>query len=111
MKQGYYAVIFTSKRSGEDEGGYADMARSMLELASRQPGFLGVEHARDALGITVSYWDSLKSIADWKAHSDHLLAQERGRAGWYESYRIRICRVEREYAFQMGDAPKGEPEK
>ena len=65
----YYAVIFTSRRTPEDEPGYADMSREMLELARQQPGFLGVEHARDALGITISYWDSLRSIAAWKSQS------------------------------------------
>ena len=96
----YYAVIFTSTRTHLDEEGYKYMADKMMELARSQPGFLGVEHARESLGITVSYWDSLASIAAWKAHSEHLLAQEEGRQTWYESYRIRICRVEQEYAFQ-----------
>ena len=96
----YYAVIFTSTRTPLDEPGYKAMADKMMELARSQPGFLGVEHARETLGITVSYWESLASIAAWKAHSEHLLAQEGGRQNWYESYRIRICKVEREYAFQ-----------
>ena len=100
----YYAVIFTSLRTREDESGYADMARDMLELAGQQPGFLGVEHARDSLGITISYWDSLRSIAAWKSQSEHQLAQQKGRETWYEAYRIRICRVEREYAFRREDA-------
>lgn len=95
----YYAVIFTSSRTTLEEGPYAAMAGEMLELARKQPGFIGVDHAREAVGITVSYWDSLKSIADWKSHSRHVVAQERGRDRWYESYTIRICRVEREYSF------------
>ena len=37
----------------------------MVELATGQPGFLGVESARgpDGIGITVSYWSSLEAIA------------------------------------------------
>lgn len=58
----YYAVIFTSLRSQGDDEGYQTMATRMLELAQQQPGFLGVESARDAVGITVSYWDSLDAI-------------------------------------------------
>ena len=100
MKTGYYAVIFTSKRTPEDEAGYADMAERMYELATRQPGFIAVEHAREALGITVSYWESLQSIALWKDQTEHLMAQRQGRERWYESYHIRICKVEREYEFQ-----------
>ncbi|SFS36453.1 hypothetical protein SAMN04488601_10169 [Paenibacillus sp. 453mf] len=42
----YYAVIFSSKRT-EGDNGYGIMADKMVELASRQPGFLGVEAARD----------------------------------------------------------------
>lgn len=76
------------------------MAAEMMELAKRQPGFLGADHARDTVGITVSYWESLESIADWRSQADHKYAQEMGREHWYESYTIRICRVEREYSFE-----------
>ena len=96
----YYAVIFTSLRTPSDEAAYAAMADKMNELARRQPGFLGMEHARDILGITISYWDSLASIEAWKSHPEHQLAQEEGRKTWYEWYQIRICRVDREYDFQ-----------
>ena len=54
----YYAVIFTSLRTDGDRG-YGAMSERMLELAAQQEGFLGVESARDDIGITVSYWTSL----------------------------------------------------
>jgi heme-degrading monooxygenase HmoA len=94
----YYAVIFTSLRTSVEEG-YAATAEKMFALAADQPGFLGVESAREGLGITVSYWDSLEAIAAWKRNADHLVAQQRGRQLWYQSFRIRLCRVEREYGF------------
>lgn len=95
----YYAVIFTSIRT-EGDNGYDSMADAMVELATRQPGFLGVESARDGLGITVSYWDNLESIAAWKKNAEHELAQRLGREQWYQSYKTRICLVERDYAFE-----------
>lgn len=73
------------------------MAEAMFNLAGRQPGFLGMESARDAIGITVSYWKNREAIQQWKEHTDHLLAQKLGREQWYSAYKIRICRVEREY--------------
>jgi heme-degrading monooxygenase HmoA len=94
----YYAVIFTSTRT-EGDNGYATMAEAMENLASTQPGFLGIESARDGLGITVSYWDDLESIAAWKQNARHLVAQQRGRDNWYEAFKVRVCRVERDYAF------------
>lgn len=73
------------------------MAEAMYALATQQPGFLGVESVREAIGITVSYWDNLEAIQQWKEHTDHLLAQKLGRERWYSAYKTRICRVEREY--------------
>ena len=95
----YYAVIFTSVRTDVAEG-YGDTATRMVELAHGQPGFLGVEAARNELGITVSYWDSLEAIRNWKQHAEHLIAQQTGRDRWYEYYKTRICKVERDYEFE-----------
>jgi heme-degrading monooxygenase HmoA len=95
-KPPYYAVIFTSIKS-EDHEGYAEMAEQMATLAARQPGYLGMETARDGIGITVSYWESLDAIENWKRQADHQQAQRLGRERWYQAYRIRISKVEREY--------------
>ncbi|MEH6536959.1 MAG: antibiotic biosynthesis monooxygenase [Psychroserpens sp.] len=94
----YYAVIFTSTHSENTEG-YSDMANQMETLAKQQKGFLGIESARNAIGITVSYWESLKAIKNWKQETDHLVAQQKGREDWYRWYKVRICKVEREYEF------------
>ena len=94
----YFAVIFSSQRT-EGDHGYGAMAERMLELAARQPGFLGVESARDAegFGLTVSYWTDAAAIAAWKAEGEHAVAQRLGREQWYAAFRLRVCRVEREY--------------
>ncbi|GGB28120.1 antibiotic biosynthesis monooxygenase family protein [Mucilaginibacter rubeus] len=94
----YYAVIFTSLRTGVEQG-YSDMAVEMVELARQQEGFLGVESARNNVGITVSYWQSVEAIKNWKANARHLFAQQQGRDKWYLNYKVRICRVEHDYAF------------
>ena len=94
----YYAVIFTSVRT-DDADGYGNMADRMVELAHEQPGFLGVESARQELGITVSYWESLEAIRNWKQNAEHRIAQQTGRDRWYESYVTRICKVERDYGY------------
>ena len=95
-KPPYYAVIFTSQRTGGDNG-YGKMSDKMFELASRQPGFLGVESAREDVGITVSYWTDLESIKKWKANIEHQKAQKFGHEKWYSSFKIRISKVERDY--------------
>lgn len=96
----YYAVIFTSIQNKNIEG-YSEMAQKMETLAKEQKGFLGIESARNDIGITVSYWESLEAIKTWKQHSEHILAQQKGRSYWYNWYHVRICKVEREYDFKM----------
>lgn len=73
------------------------MAERMVALASKQPGFLGVESAREDLGITVSYWESLEAIRHWKKNAEHQEAQRLGHQQWYSSFRVRVAQVEREY--------------
>ncbi len=93
----YYAVIFTSIRTDGD-GGYGEAAKGLMELLARQPGFLGAESARNEIGITVSYWATLEAIKAWKEDMVHRQAQGRAK-DWYKSFRVRVCRVEREYGF------------
>ena len=95
----YYAVIFTSVRT-EGDNGYAATANRMVELAKQQDGFLGVESAREELGITVSYWRDLDSIKRWKENAEHSAAREKGRSEWYKSFKTRISKVERDYGFE-----------
>ncbi len=95
-KPPYFAVIFTSHRT-EGDAGYGKMANRMIELASKQIGFLGVESARENVGITVSYWSDLESIKKWKENIEHEEAQKLGREKWYASYKVRISKVEHDY--------------
>jgi heme-degrading monooxygenase HmoA len=70
----YYAVVFSTLKSGCNDG-YEAMAKKMTALASKQAGFLGLESAKNELGITISYWRDLKSIQAWKENAEHMEAQ------------------------------------
>ena len=98
-KTPYYAVIFTSTLANEHQG-YSEMAQKMEELAKNQPGYLDFESAKGEIGLSISYWESLEAIANWKANTDHLFAQQKGIKDWYSWYKVRICLVEREYDFE-----------
>ena len=97
MEPPYFAVIFTSRRTDVEDAEYKRMAEEMERLAAEQPGFLGVESARDAsgFGITVSCWKDEASIAAWRANARHREAQAAGKSRWYADFRIRVARVER----------------
>ncbi len=95
-KPPYYAVIFTSIKS-KDQENYAEMSAKMEKMVQIQPGYLGHESASGSIGITVSYWKSLEAIKAWKNQSEHSIAQDLGKSTWYSQYKIRICRVEHDY--------------
>ncbi len=104
----YVAMIFTSVRTDGDRG-YAAMTVAMAELAARQPGYLGVESARDSVGITVSYWRDEAAATAWRDVAEHLVAQRQGRQIWYSYYRVRIATVHREYGHSVPSGAKIEP--
>jgi len=93
----YTAVIFTSLRTSDDQEGYTRASERMARLAEAQPGFLGVESAREGLGLTVSYWATEADAAAWKQVAEHLLARRRGREVWYADYAVRVATVTRAY--------------
>jgi heme-degrading monooxygenase HmoA len=95
----YYAVIFTTLRTDFDEG-YEETTQKMEALAKLQSGYLGIESARATIGITVSYWESLDAISKWKNNVEHTIARNKGRELWYQTYKLRICKVERDYDFE-----------
>jgi heme-degrading monooxygenase HmoA len=98
MNKSYYAVIFTNRQTDALEG-YSEMADAIEKLAKKQAGYLGFESARNEIGIAISYWETLEAIKNWKDHIDHQVAQKLGKEKWYKSYKVRICKVEREYEF------------
>ena len=98
-KAPYYAVIFSTIVSDALEG-YEEMSKRMETLAKQQKGYLGIESARSEIGITVSYWESLDDIVQWKNNIEHTEARDKGRSMWYKKYQLRICKVEREYGFE-----------
>jgi heme-degrading monooxygenase HmoA len=99
----YYAVIFASVRTTHDDGGYGKAADRMAQLASEQPGYLGVDSVRDAsgVGITVSYWSSEEAIAAWRRNAEHTIVREQGRRSWYSEYELRVAKIERAYGFKL----------
>lgn len=98
LKPPYYAVIFTTLMTDKLEE-YELTAQRMEDLAKEQDGFLGIEHARDEIGITISYWKDKEAILNWRNNVEHSEARKRGKEQWYQQYQLRICKVEREYGF------------
>ena len=99
LNKTYWAVIFTSVKSGSLEG-YENHSKQIEAIIEEQPGFIGVDHfSNEEQDITISYWEDEASIRKWKSNDIHRLAQEMGKSKWYLHYKTRVARVEREYEF------------
>ena|SRR5690606_5057650 len=98
-----FVVIFRAKVRGLDAE-YARVAARMRELAFAEFGCLEfVSVGEGGQEIALSYWPDEAQIRAWKAHGDHVLAQELGRQRWYESYVVQVAEVGREYAWPRPD--------
>jgi heme-degrading monooxygenase HmoA len=103
----YIAVIFTSARALPLDDEYSVNSQRMEELARAQPGFIEMEHAGDtSMSITISYWQTMEDAAAWKRNAEHIAAQTKGRDRFYEWFKVRIVRVQREYAFRKIRPPR-----
>jgi len=95
-----YVVIFRAKARALDAD-YARTAERMRQLASQFGclAFHAVTQGEDE--IALSYWPSEEAIRAWKAHPDHVLAQQAGRQRWYGAYAVDVAEVKRSYALEI----------
>lgn len=98
-RTGQTLVLFLSTRTGDDEQAYDAAAEAMERLAESQPGYRGMDSVRgaDGRGMTASWWASEADAVAWRAHAEHSLIREMGRARWYAEYEVVVSQVTRGY--------------
>jgi heme-degrading monooxygenase HmoA len=94
-------VVFRSRLSAEAGADYSDMAAEMLATAEGMPGFVEFKSfkAEDGERVSLVYWQDEETMAAWRSHPRHRVAQGNGRAKWYSEYRIEVAEVVRENRF------------
>ncbi len=96
----YYAVIFSSEKSGDLEG-YQEMDELTMELAWQQNGFLGYESCSNGnKSVFISYWESREAVDDWRKNMVHIQAKSNAKQ-WYKRYLSQICKVENSKLFEQ----------
>jgi heme-degrading monooxygenase HmoA len=107
---GSIAVIFISGRSSLDADGYDQASEAMVNAAAAMDGYLGIASVRDdhGIGITVSWWRDEAAARAWRDDPDHTRIRERGRAIWYDWYRVVITTVDRSYNWCGRQADQGD---
>ena len=95
-------VLFRSRLTAEAGEDYSQMAAEMLATAKTMPGFVDFKSfkAEDGERISVVWWRDEETMAAWRSHLRHRVAQKLGREKWYENYKIEVSQVLRSGEFQ-----------
>jgi heme-degrading monooxygenase HmoA len=97
-------IVFRSRLSAEADDDYSEMAAEMLATAQEMPGFVEFKSfkADDGERVSLVYWQDHDTMAAWRNHPRHRIAQSSGRSKWYSSYRIEIADIARQNHFERG---------
>jgi heme-degrading monooxygenase HmoA len=106
-----YAVIFEvwPTKDGKDE--YLQIASKLKEFLQNREGFISIERFQSLTDenklLSLSFWEDEKSIEIWRNMFEHRIAQDKGNAGVFKEYRIRVANVLRDYTKEKREqAPK-----
>jgi len=64
------------------------------------PGFVSyAEYTAEGESVALVEFTTAEALSAWRNHPEHVEAQRIGRERLFSSYRVQVCSVEREYAF------------
>jgi heme-degrading monooxygenase HmoA len=91
----YYAATLNERQDDLRDKNHIAPTDEMVTLATRQPGFLGLESSRDQKGIhkTVSYWKDVDAIEEWITVGDKKITHRFG-IGLDETCGIEVSLIE-----------------
>lgn len=104
------AVIFEVVPSSGGRDAYLAVAADLAPLLKNIDGFISVERF-ESLAIpgkllSLSFWRDEAAVLAWRNGERHRLAQDAGRGGILADYRLRVCRVMRDYGMvERDEAP------
>ncbi len=89
-------VIFRARIADLDDD-YFQTAARLRDLAFDEFGCCGFHSLNEGdQEITLSYWSDEDAVRAWKAHPEHVAAQQRGKERWYASYTVQVAEVRRQ---------------
>lgn len=104
------AVIFEVIPTAEGKQQYLDIAADLRQLLENRDGFISIERFQSLVDenkvLSLSFWRDEAAIQAWRNEMEHRQAQQQGKGKLFESYRIRVAEVVRDYtATEREQAP------
>jgi heme-degrading monooxygenase HmoA len=99
----HVACIFRSIRNQHAASQYAEWSERMDQLVRTMPGYIGHVSFREAstgCGVTISYFESMASLVNWREDPEHREAQALGRTDFYDEYEIEVAEIVRHHEWR-----------
>ncbi|PTX11307.1 antibiotic biosynthesis monooxygenase [Achromobacter mucicolens] len=101
------AVIFEVEPAHGDPTPYLDIAAGLIDELRTVDGFISVERFQSLSTpgklLSLSFWRDEEAVKHWRSLESHRRAQEAGRGGVFQNYRLRVAQVLRDYGMQARD--------
>lgn len=95
-------VLFEVKPTKTGLNRYLELASQLKPGLSDFEGFLRAERFQsltdDGKLLSMNIWDSEEAVANWRNDVEHRIAQLEGREKLFDSYKITVSSVIREYS-------------
>lgn len=99
------SVEFELRAGTESE--FEAALKHMQEQVKTYDGFLGEVPCRklenENTFVTLFYWRDRDSIKAWREDPEHVRIQRLAREKIFARYKIRVCNIEREYAWERSE--------
>lgn len=96
-----FAVIFEVTPTQEGKTEYLEIAAHLKQFLENRDGFISIERFQSLVDenkiLSLSFWRDEAAIATWRKEMEHRQAQQKGRQQLFQSYRIRVAEVMRDY--------------
>ena len=104
------AVIFEVFPAEGKRQEYLDTAAALRPLLEKVDGFISIERFESLYTpgklLSLQFWRDEEALTTWRNMAAHRAAQEHGRGGLFDDYRLRVAAVVRDYGmFERDQAP------
>ncbi len=106
-----YIVLFEVIPTNEGKARYLELASMLKPMLSGFDGFISAERFQSLVNedkiLSMNVWESEEAMTKWRTMADHRMSQLEGKNKLFESYKISVTKVLREYTNQdRAEAPR-----
>ncbi len=99
-----FIVLFEVVPTDEGKARYLELAAQLKPLLNGFEGFVSAERFQSLVDdrkiLSMNVWESEQAIEKWRTMAEHRMSQLEGRTKLFESYKISVVEVMREYTDQ-----------